>query len=81
MNEPGQFVHIKVADGIRSTSKKTNSALHQLIKKQNEFTMIYRAEGQGTKLLSKNTGDQVDILGPLGNGFPVDEAEVEKQPY
>ena len=41
-----------------------------------EFTMIYRAEGRGTTLLSeKKPGDQVDVLGPLGNGFPVDEVE------
>ena len=39
--------------------------------------MIYRAEGHGTKILSKKiAGEQVDVLGPLGNGFPVDETAV-----
>ena len=38
--------------------------------------MIYRAEGKGTTLLSKKkTGDKLDILGPLGHGFPVNEAK------
>ena len=38
--------------------------------------MIYRKEGNGTSLLAeKETGMELDILGPLGNGFPVDEAK------
>ena len=33
---------------------------------------IYRAEGVGTQLLSTvKQGEQLDILGPLGTGFPV----------
>jgi dihydroorotate dehydrogenase electron transfer subunit len=36
--------------------------------------MIYRKEGQGTSLLAElGPGMLLDILGPLGNGFPVDE--------
>ena len=36
--------------------------------------MIYRKEGKGTSLLAeKIPGDAIDILGPLGNGFPVNE--------
>jgi len=35
--------------------------------------MIYRAEGRGTKVLATNReGQQVNVLGPIGNGFPVD---------
>lgn len=37
---------------------------------QKEATIIYRAEGEGTKLLSqKREGESVDVLGPLGNGY------------
>jgi dihydroorotate dehydrogenase electron transfer subunit len=36
--------------------------------------MIYRKEGRGTALLAgKKKGDTIDVLGPLGHGFPVDE--------
>ena len=36
--------------------------------------MIYRAEGEGTKLLSqKDAGEQIEILGPLGTGFDIEE--------
>ncbi len=48
--------------------------MHRLIVRSGEMTIIYRAEGRGTTLLSqKRTGDEVDVLGPLGNGFPVEE--------
>ena len=34
--------------------------------------MIYRKQGRGTAILAgKRPGDEVDILGPLGNGFPL----------
>ena len=38
--------------------------------------LIYRIEGYGTGLLSKvRTGDIITIIGPLGNGFPLDMSE------
>ena len=44
--------------------------------------MIYRAEGKGTTLLSRKQADElVDVLGPLGHGFPVDAVEVGKLRY
>ena len=44
------------------------------------MTIIYRAEGRGTTILSqKRAGDEVDVLGPLGNGFPVEETAPEKR--
>ncbi|WP_020059223.1 dihydroorotate oxidase B electron transfer subunit [Bacillus sp. 123MFChir2] len=76
MNEPGQFVHIKVAEGITPLLRRPISICN-VDQEKNEFTMLYRAEGQGTKTLAKRKqGDLVDVLGPLGHGFPVEEAEV-----
>ena len=75
MNEPGQFVHIKVAEGSTPLLRRPISICN-VDQEKNEFTMLYRAEGQGTKTLSqKKQGEMVDVLGPLGNGFPVEEAE------
>jgi len=35
------------------------------------FSLLYRVAGRGTRLLaSRRVGDGIDILGPLGNGFP-----------
>ncbi len=40
---------------------------------------VYRIAGEGTALLSVlKEGNQVDVLGPLGNGFPLDEAKGKK---
>lgn len=75
MNKPGRFVHLKVNDGSSPLLRRPISVC-DFDQEEQTFTMIYRAEGEGTKLLSqKLTGNQVDVLGPLGNGFPVDEAE------
>ncbi|MEI4831095.1 dihydroorotate oxidase B electron transfer subunit [Bacillus sp. FJAT-53711] len=75
MNEPGQFVHIKVAEGITPLLRRPISICN-VDQENNEFTMLYRAEGQGTKTLAKKKqGELVDVLGPLGHGFPVEEAE------
>ncbi|MFJ8530603.1 dihydroorotate oxidase B electron transfer subunit [Bacillus sp. NPDC094106] len=75
MNEPGQFVHIKVAEGITPLLRRPISICN-VDQEKNEFTMLYRAEGQGTKTLAKKKqGEFVDVLGPLGHGFPVEEAE------
>ncbi|THE14413.1 dihydroorotate dehydrogenase electron transfer subunit [Bacillus timonensis] len=73
MGEPGQFVHIKVSDGIDPLLRRPISIAninHQI----QECTFIYRREGLGTRVLSeKNIDQSVDVLGPLGRGFPVDE--------
>lgn len=46
---------------------------------KNEVTIIYRVDGEGTRLLSlKQQGEFVDVLGPLGNGFPVNEVQPGK---
>ncbi|MFH1542667.1 MAG: dihydroorotate dehydrogenase electron transfer subunit, partial [bacterium] len=37
------------------------------------FELLYEVVGQGTKLLSQTkVGTELDILGPLGNGFSID---------
>ncbi|MGI8384526.1 dihydroorotate dehydrogenase electron transfer subunit [Robertmurraya sp. P23] len=75
MNEPGQFVHLKVSDSVDPLLRRPIS-IAKIDQVNNMFTMIFRAEGNGTKLLAqKKVGDVVDVLGPLGNGFPVEEAK------
>ncbi|WP_374702876.1 dihydroorotate dehydrogenase electron transfer subunit [Bacillus sp. T33-2] len=75
MHAPGQFVHLKVSNGLDPLLRRPIS-ISSIDKEKQQFTMIYRKEGRGTTLLSeKRTGETVDVLGPLGNGFPVDEAK------
>jgi dihydroorotate dehydrogenase electron transfer subunit len=74
MNEPGQFVHVKVSGGLDPMLRRPIS-IASINKEQNEFTIIYRKQGRGTSLLAeKKQGELIDILGPLGNGFPTEEA-------
>ncbi|OKL37194.1 dihydroorotate dehydrogenase electron transfer subunit [Domibacillus mangrovi] len=75
MNEPGQFVHLKAGEEMIPLLRRPIS-IARIEQEKQEFTMIYRAEGTGTKALAKKrTGDFVDVLGPLGHGFPVEEAQ------
>ncbi|PYZ97954.1 dihydroorotate dehydrogenase electron transfer subunit [Alteribacter lacisalsi] len=72
MSGPGQFVHLKVTDGMDPTLRRPVSVC-RYERKKSTFTMLYRAEGKGTQLLSRKTAeDTVDVLGPLGTGFPTD---------
>ncbi|RNA69662.1 dihydroorotate dehydrogenase electron transfer subunit [Alteribacter keqinensis] len=71
MARPGQFVHLRVSDNTIPTLRRPIS-ICSVDHQKNAFTMVYRVEGIGTHALSqKRTGDQVDVLGPLGHGFPI----------
>ncbi|WP_141603418.1 dihydroorotate dehydrogenase electron transfer subunit [Terrilactibacillus laevilacticus] len=70
--EPGQFVHIKVTEGPLPLLRRPIS-IASVDKSTKELTLIYRVDGVGTKTLSLSSqGDRVEILGPLGHGFPLD---------
>jgi len=78
MNQPGQFVHIKVGEGITPLLRRPIS-IANICKERDEFSIIYRRQGEGTTVLSKKMiGEQVDVLGPLGNGFPLEGMEKGK---
>lgn len=76
IESPGQFVHIKVA-GSHDPLLRRPISISSYNKNDKQITMIYRKDGRGTSLLSeKKAGMEIDILGPLGNGFPVKEAKI-----
>lgn len=69
---PGQFAGIFPADGsmllMRPISVCRWSARERTIR------FVYRAAGAGTRSFTVlQTGDSVDLLGPLGNGYDVTE--------
>ncbi|MFB6466575.1 dihydroorotate dehydrogenase electron transfer subunit [Cytobacillus sp. Hz8] len=75
MGEPGQFVHLKVNDGHDPLLRRPIS-ISRIDHNNLQLTLIYRKEGRGTSILSKKVaGETVDILGPLGNGFPIAETK------
>lgn len=75
MQEPGQFVHIKVSNELTPLLRRPLS-IAKIDKRNNEFTLIYRVQGKGTAVLAnRKPGEQLDVLGPLGHGFPVSETK------
>ncbi|TYR82659.1 dihydroorotate dehydrogenase electron transfer subunit [Priestia megaterium] len=75
MNEPGQFVHLRVNNHYLPVLRRPIS-IAEINKEREQFTMIYRAEGAGTSMLAqKQVGERIDVLGPLGHGFPVEAVE------
>ncbi len=75
MEQPGQFLHIRV-DQTEDLLLRRPISIANVDAEKEEVTMIYRAGGEGTKRLAKRVeGMQVDVLGPLGQGFPIDEAK------
>jgi dihydroorotate dehydrogenase electron transfer subunit len=64
---PGQFVMLKVADGIDPLLRRPFS-LHDV--HDESFELLYRVVGKGTSVLSgRRCGDSIDSIGPLGEGF------------
>lgn len=72
---PGQFVHIRVTETFEPLLRRPIS-IASYDKGQQQMTLIFRADGRGTQLLAaKQVGDEVDVLGPLGNGFSADTSK------
>ncbi|MBI9072813.1 MAG: dihydroorotate dehydrogenase electron transfer subunit [Melioribacteraceae bacterium] len=68
---PGQFCNIKVSESNFPLLRRPFSISNI----EDEFVFfMFDVQGEGTKILSqKESGDELDILGPLGNGFGFDD--------
>ncbi len=69
--QPGQFVNVLIAEGKCHPLRRPLSiaACDAAVCR---LTLIYRVVGAGTKWLSEQrAGTALDVLGPLGNGFPL----------
>ncbi len=72
---PGQFFMLSVSD----PSSRTGSNLDPLLKRPfslhrwlgRDFQLLYKTVGKATNILKeKKRGDILEVIGPLGNGFP-----------
>ena len=68
--EPGQFVHLLCGGGVNSLMRRPLS-LHRVDRVKDELSILFQVHGEGTKWLAgRREGDRVNIIGPLGHGFP-----------
>ncbi|MBI9084082.1 MAG: dihydroorotate dehydrogenase electron transfer subunit [Desulfobacterales bacterium] len=71
---PGQFVMVRFSQGVAPLLRRPFS-IHRRTDDGGRVTgieLLYKVVGEGTRAMSRlGTGDRVDVLGPLGNGFTV----------
>lgn len=67
--KPGQFVSVYSKDGARILPRPISICEIG----EDTLRLVYRIAGEGTREFSGlAAGDTVEILGPLGNGFPME---------
>ena len=67
----GQFVSLYSGDGARLLPRPIS--ICETDKEKGRIRLVYRVAGAGTEEFSRyQEGDTVEILGPLGNGFPLE---------
>ena len=74
---PGQFICLYPKD--KSTLLPRPISICEADKEKELLRIVYRVAGKGTAEFSAyKEGDTVEVLGTLGNGFPVEEATGKK---
>lgn len=67
----GQFVSIYCKDRDKILPRPIS--ICQINRNDMTIRLVYRIAGKGTKEFSTyNKGDTIELMGPLGNGFPID---------
>ena len=72
--QPGQFITV----GCEGLTLRRPFSIHQVVvaseAKQSGLALLFNVVGKGTLWLSqRKRGDRIDILGPLGNGFNIEQ--------
>lgn len=81
IDSPGQFVHVRVSPSMDPLLRRPIS-IAKVDQEKKQMTLLYRADGHGTTVLSQRVvGDSVNILGPLGNGFPIEATAPKEKAY
>lgn len=67
---PGQFVSLYTKDGAKLLPRPVSLCF--IDREEGKLRLVYRVAGAGTREFSQlQAGETIDVLGPLGNGFPV----------
>ena len=68
---PGQFVHVKVPR-LDDAALRRPFSVFDADAEAGTLTVLYKIVGKGTEALAKESvGSEVEVIGPLGFGFPV----------
>lgn len=68
---PGQFVHVRVSEpDVADPLLRRPLSISDIDRQHSTVSVIYRVVGRGTARLAKlQAKENIDCLGPLGNGF------------
>ena len=70
LSKPGQFVHVRVPGLEDAVLRRPFSIYHA---KGKSLSLLYKQVGRGTAAMASiRKGDRLSLIGPLGNGFPLD---------
>jgi len=68
--QPGQFVHLRVS-GLETSALRRPFSIYRA--EGDLLFLLYKTVGRGTEQLNRlRAGDTFALMGPLGNGFPLD---------
>jgi dihydroorotate dehydrogenase electron transfer subunit len=68
---PGQFIHIKCTTDHYPLLRRPLS-IYRIDKEKGGIYILFQVVGEGTKSLAQSAvGDDLDIVGPIGNGFNI----------
>lgn len=71
--KPGQFVMLSKWN-IKELFLKRPFSFYEIEPETGRFSLLYKKVGKGTAVLSESKpGEQVELIGPLGNGFILPE--------
>lgn len=77
---PGQFVSVFSTDGSRLLPRPIS--ICEIDKEKKALRIVYRVAGQGTASFAKKAaGERMEIMGPLGNGFPLERCPEGKKAF
>lgn len=72
--QPGQFVHIRVP-GLEGTALRRPFSIFDAA--EGRLSLLYKVVGRGTAAMAQlRLGASVEVLGPLGRGFPTECAGI-----
>ena len=79
-SKPGQFISVYCKDGSRLLPRPIS--ICEIDTEKKALRIVYRTAGKGTEEFSKMTaGETLEVMGPLGNGFPLERMQEGKKAF